>query len=68
VGAATILLPIKSLVQAMMLSQTLNGVLLPVILIVMLRLINDTRLMGPIRQRAGFQCLGFMLQWWRLLC
>jgi Mn2+/Fe2+ NRAMP family transporter len=27
-------------------SQTLNGVLLPVILVVMLRLINDRRLMG----------------------
>lgn len=45
-GALIILLPIKSLVQAMMASQTLNGVLLPVILIVMLKLINDKRLMG----------------------
>jgi Mn2+/Fe2+ NRAMP family transporter len=45
-GALIILLPIKSLVQAMLASQTLNGVLLPVILIVMLRLINDRRLMG----------------------
>jgi NRAMP (natural resistance-associated macrophage protein)-like metal ion transporter len=45
-GAAIILLPIKSLVQAMLASQTLNGVLLPIILIVMLRLINDRRLMG----------------------
>ena len=45
-GAGVILLPIKSLVQTMMASQTLNGVLLPVILIVMLRLVNDRRLMG----------------------
>jgi Mn2+/Fe2+ NRAMP family transporter len=45
-GAGIILLPIKSLVQAMMASQTLNGVLLPVILVVMLKLINDKRLMG----------------------
>jgi Mn2+/Fe2+ NRAMP family transporter len=45
-GAAIILLPIQSLIQAMMASQTLNGVLLPLILIVMLRLINDKRLMG----------------------
>lgn len=45
-GAGAILLPIKSLVQAMMASQTLNGVLLPVILVVMLRLINDKQLMG----------------------
>jgi Mn2+/Fe2+ NRAMP family transporter len=45
-GGAIILLPIKSLVETMLASQTLNGVLLPVILIVMLRLINDKRLMG----------------------
>ena len=38
-----------------MASQTLNGVLLPVILVVMLRLINDRRLMGQLRQRAGAQ-------------
>jgi len=53
IGAAVILLPIKSLVQTMIASQTLNGVLLPVILIVMLRLINDKRRMrrwvnGPV--------------------
>lgn len=45
-GAGIILLPIPSLVEAMLASQTLNGVLLPIILIVMLRLINDKRLMG----------------------
>ena len=45
-GAAIILLPFKSLVDVMLASQTLNGVLLPVILITMLRLINDKRLMG----------------------
>lgn len=45
-GAAIILLPIRSLVEMMLASQTLNGVLLPVILVVMLRLINDKRLMG----------------------
>ncbi len=46
IGAAVILLPIRSLVQAMMASQTLNGVLLPIILVVMLRLVNDRRVMG----------------------
>ena len=45
-GAGIILLPIKSLVQAMLASQTLNGILLPIILVVMLKLINDKRLMG----------------------
>lgn len=46
IGAGIILLPIKSLIDAMLQSQTLNGVLLPVILIAMLKLINDKRLMG----------------------
>jgi len=46
VGAGSVLLPLRSLVQTMMASQTLNGILLPVILIVMVRLINDRRLMG----------------------
>jgi Mn2+/Fe2+ NRAMP family transporter len=45
-GAGIILLPIKSLIQTMLDSQTLNGVLLPVILIAMLWLINDRELMG----------------------
>lgn len=45
-GAAIILLPIKSLIDAMMISQTFNGVLLPVILVTMLTLINDKHIMG----------------------
>ena len=45
-GAGIILLPIRSLIQAMLASQTLNGVLLPVILVVMLVLISDRRIMG----------------------
>ncbi|HZY43754.1 MAG TPA: divalent metal cation transporter [Anaerolineae bacterium] len=45
-GAGIILLPVRSLIDTMLSSQTLNGVLLPVILIVMLRLINNKRLMG----------------------
>lgn len=45
-GAAIILFPIESLIRTMLASQTLNGVLLPVILLVMLRLVNDRRRMG----------------------
>jgi Mn2+/Fe2+ NRAMP family transporter len=45
-GAGIILLPLRSLVETMMASQTLNGILLPIILVTMLRLINDKRLMG----------------------
>jgi Mn2+/Fe2+ NRAMP family transporter len=46
IGAVIVLLPFKSLVQVMMFSQTLNGLLLPFILIVMLKLVNDKRQMG----------------------
>jgi Mn2+/Fe2+ NRAMP family transporter len=58
-GAAIILLPIESLVKTMMASQTLNGVLLPVILIVMLRLINEKRLMGRFVNGRAFNILAW---------
>lgn len=58
-GAAVILLPIKSLIQAMMASQTLNGVLLPIILIVMLKLINNRRLMGRFANGRVFNVLAW---------
>ncbi len=45
-GALIVLLPLQSLIKAMIFSQTLNGVLLPVILVVMLLLINNKRIMG----------------------
>jgi Mn2+/Fe2+ NRAMP family transporter len=60
-GAAIILLPIKSLVEAMLASQTLNGVLLPVILIVMLRLINDKGLMGRFTNGRVFNVLAWVM-------
>ena len=58
-GAAIILLPIKSLIQAMLISQTFNGVLLPVILITMLVLINDKHLMGKFRNGRLFNILAW---------
>ncbi len=60
VGAAVVLLPLRSLVQAMMISQTLNGVLLPVILITMLRLINDRRRMGAFVNGPVFNALAWV--------
>ncbi|HSB77391.1 MAG TPA: Nramp family divalent metal transporter [Candidatus Methylomirabilis sp.] len=45
-GAAPILLPRAPLVAIMFWSQTLNGLLLPFVLLVMLRLINDPEIMG----------------------
>ena len=60
-GAGIILLPVRSLVQAMLSSQTLNGVLLPIILIVMLRLINDKRLMGKFVNGRLFNVLAWAM-------
>jgi Mn2+/Fe2+ NRAMP family transporter len=60
-GAGIILLPIRSLVQAMLASQTLNGVLLPIVLIVMLRLINDKRLMGNYTNGRTFNVLAWAM-------
>jgi len=60
-GAAIILLPIKSLVQAMLASQTLNGVLLPIILVVMLRLINDKRRMGKFVNGRVFNVIAWAM-------
>src|SRR5512137_361306 len=59
-GAAIILLPIQSLIQAMLISQTFNGVLLPVILITMLVLINDKRLMGKFKNGRIFNILAWI--------
>jgi Mn2+/Fe2+ NRAMP family transporter len=61
VGAAIILLPIQSLIQAMLISQTFNGVLLPVILIAMLVLINDKRLMGKFKNGRIFNILAWII-------
>ncbi|MDR7419409.1 MAG: divalent metal cation transporter [Armatimonadota bacterium] len=47
ISALVVLWPGLPLVPIMVASQALNGVLLPVVLIVMLRLVNDGRLMGP---------------------
>jgi len=59
-GAGIILTPIKSLIQAMLASQTLNGILLPVILIVMLLLINNSRLMGAHRNNTGLNIIAWL--------
>jgi NRAMP (natural resistance-associated macrophage protein)-like metal ion transporter len=59
-GAGIILLPIPSLIDAMLSSQTLNGVLLPVILIVMLRLINDKRQMGKYVNGRAFNIIAWI--------
>jgi NRAMP (natural resistance-associated macrophage protein)-like metal ion transporter len=61
VCAGIILLPIRSLVQVMLASQTFNGILLPIVLIVMLRLINDKRLMGRFVNGRFFNVLAWIM-------
>ncbi len=46
IGALVVLVPKISLVSVMLLSQELNGILLPVILIYMLLIVNDHKIMG----------------------
>ncbi|MBU0627661.1 MAG: Nramp family divalent metal transporter [Nanoarchaeota archaeon] len=49
VSAAAILIPNINLIYLMLLAQFMNGILLPVILIVILKLVNDKKLMGDYR-------------------
>lgn len=46
IGAGVIMLPGVPLIKIMFLSQTVNGILLPIVLVIMLRLVNDRELMG----------------------
>lgn len=46
IGAGAIMIPGLPLMKIMLFSQTINGMLLPVVLILMLKLINDRRIMG----------------------
>ena len=46
IGAIVVLVPGLPLIGVILVSQNLNGVLLPIVLIFMLRLVNKPRLMG----------------------
>jgi len=58
-GAAVVLIPNFPLVKFSILSQVLNGVLLPVIMIFMLRLINKYELMGKYTNPGWFNWLAW---------
>ena len=45
-GAVVVLLPGVPLIGVILVSQNLNGILLPIILVFMLRLVNNPRIMG----------------------
>lgn len=59
-GAAVVLLPEFPLVKMMLLSQFLNGLLVPVIIILMLRLINRKDLMGKYKNSQLFNVVAWM--------
>jgi Mn2+/Fe2+ NRAMP family transporter len=59
VGAAIVLIPGFPLVQFIILSQVLNGVLLPVVLVFMLLLINKYELMGKYTNSVWFNIVAW---------
>jgi NRAMP (natural resistance-associated macrophage protein)-like metal ion transporter len=46
IGAGVIMIPHVPLIKIMFFSQTINGILLPIVLIIMLKLVNNKELMG----------------------
>jgi Mn2+/Fe2+ NRAMP family transporter len=46
IGAGVIMLPNAPLIKIMFLSQTINGILLPIVLLIMLKLVNNRAIMG----------------------
>jgi Mn2+/Fe2+ NRAMP family transporter len=58
-GAAVVLLPNFPLVRMMLLSQFLNGLLVPVIIVFMLRLINRRDLMGKYKNSRLFNLVAW---------
>jgi Mn2+/Fe2+ NRAMP family transporter len=59
-GAAIVLIPNFPLVKFSILSQVLNGVLLPIVLIFMLRLINKHELMGKYTNSRWFNAMAWL--------
>jgi len=58
-GAAVVLIPNFPLIKMIILSQVLNGVLLPVVMIFMLRLINKHELMGKYTNSTWFNWVAY---------
>ena len=59
-GAGLVLIPQAPLLQIMYFSQVLNGLVLPAVLVFMLRLINNTDLMGRYRNSPWFNALAWI--------
>jgi NRAMP (natural resistance-associated macrophage protein)-like metal ion transporter len=58
-GAAVVLIPNFPMVQIAILSQVLNGVLLPVVLVFMLKLVNKYELMGQYTNKLTFNIIAW---------
>ncbi len=58
-GAALVLIPGAPLFTIMILSQAVNGVLLPFLLIFMIKIINDRRIMGRYVNSRGFNAVAW---------
>jgi NRAMP (natural resistance-associated macrophage protein)-like metal ion transporter len=59
IGAVVALIPHIPLVKLLLWIQVLNGVLLPIILVFILLLINDTRLVGHLKNTRFYNVLGW---------
>ncbi|MBV9324895.1 MAG: Nramp family divalent metal transporter [Chloroflexi bacterium] len=59
IGAAFVLIPGLPLIQVIVATQFLNGVLLPVVLIFVLKLVNDHELMGDYTNNRLFNVLSY---------
>jgi Mn2+/Fe2+ NRAMP family transporter len=58
VGAAVALLPVN-VIQLLVMTQVLNGLLLPVVLAAMLRLVNDREVMGAHVNRRRYNAVAW---------
>jgi Mn2+/Fe2+ NRAMP family transporter len=61
IGALVVLLPGLPLIGVILVSQYLNGILLPVILVFMLRLVNNPRIMGTYTNPAWLNVVAWSL-------
>jgi len=60
VGSGAVLLPRFPVLKMMYFSQVGNGFLLPIILVFMLRLINDKRIMGEFTNSRSFNIISWV--------
>jgi Mn2+/Fe2+ NRAMP family transporter len=58
-GAATALIPGLPVIKMLVAVQVLNGALLPVVLVFILRLVNDERLTGELKNTRFYNVLGW---------